>query len=235
MNIHDYVVQIRKGTKRITLQRFFCSKIAYGKDFSEVELAALFHNQLWLQTKSSTDPHFREKFGKELDSLTKILKKVNFGRGLTEGAVSSMKLQLKDQLGDFLFPQRNLPQIEAKLRNAVYTKWRTPQGVEVKRLPPEKHIGKGYRDHGTAKRPEFDASPPWQEVASVSAQLERQLNELREREKEACGNTPEGPLRTLKQILFWKQNQGEYERLVNQGNSLVTKKSQASERKLKGS
>lgn len=174
MNLNNYVVQIHRRTKRITLQRFLVSKIAYGKDFSLVELAAIFHNQLWLQMKCSTDIHFREKFGDSLEELAKILKSCNFSRGLTPGATSKMRQQLLAQEWDFLIPQRNLPNLEAQLRNSITTKWRKPEGVEINKLPPKSFIGKGYRDHGTAPSPEKDGSPSWQEVGSEFSNLERE-------------------------------------------------------------
>jgi len=177
MNIDNYVVQIHRRTKRITLQRFLVSKIAYGKDFSLVELAALFHNQLWLQTKSLTDIHFKEKFGKSLEELAIILKECNFRQGLQPGTIKSVRTRLLTQEWDFLIPQRNLPNLEAQLRNSIYTKWRKPQGVENSKLPPKKHIGKGYRDHGTAPKPEKDGSPSWQEVGSEFSNLEREDTE----------------------------------------------------------
>lgn len=173
----NFVVHIRKGTKRITLQRLLISKIVYGQEFSELELAALFHNQLWLDAKATTDRDFQRKFGEDLESITKILREVNFSRGLTPGSLANCRNKLLALSWDFPFPRRNISTVEAQLRNAIYTKWRKPQGIEVKRLPPEKYIGKGYRDKGTAQRPEYDGNPAWQEVASASANLQRNLEE----------------------------------------------------------
>lgn len=174
MDLSNYVVKIRRNTKRITLQRFLVSKIAYGKEVTTIDIAVIFHNQLWLLTKCSLDPLFQKKFGSSLEELTKILKNSNFSRGLTEGALLRMKEQLLIKNSDFLFPLRNLPNIEAKMKNSVYTQWRQPEGTETHKLPPVKYIGKGYRDHGTARRSEEDGSPAWQEVASKFSDLERE-------------------------------------------------------------
>lgn len=177
MNLNNYIVQIHRRTKRITLQRFLVSKIAYGKDFSLIELAALFHNQLWLQTKCQTDVHFREKFGKSLEELAIILKECNFSRGLQKGTTDRMRNRVLALEWDFLIPQRNLPNLEAQLRNSITTKWRKQEGVEINKLPPKSFIGKGYRDHGTAPAPEKDGSPSWQEVGSEFSNLEREDTE----------------------------------------------------------
>jgi len=201
MNLHDYVVHIRRSTKRITLQRFLISKIAYGKDFSLIELAALFHNQLWLQTKCHTDIHFKEKFGKSLEELAKILKECNFSRGLQSSAIKSVRTKVLALEGDFLIPQRNLPNLEAQLRNSIYTKWRRPQGVENSKLPPKKHIGRGYRDHGTAPKPEIDGSPSWQEVGSEFSNLEREDTEnLLYLLKVVSGEANDDPKEIIKRI-----------------------------------
>ena len=178
MNLDNYVVQIHKRTKRITLQRFLISKIAYGEDFSLIELAALFHNQLWLQTKCQVDPHFKVKFGMTLEVIASFLKECNFSRGLQPATISRMKAKALTLEGDFLIPKRNLPNLEAQLRNSISTKWRKPEGVEVSKLPPKQHVGKGYRDHGTAQKPEIDGSPSWQEVGSEFGNLERESTEL---------------------------------------------------------
>jgi len=177
MNLDNYIVQIHRRTKRITLQRFLVSKIAYGKDFSLTELAALFHNQLWLQVKCETDVHFKEKFGGTLEALAKILKECNFSRGLQPGTISRMKAKVLALEGDFLIPQRNLPNLEAQLRNSITTKWRKQEGIEISKLPPKSFIGKGYRDHGTAPSPEIDGTPSWQEVGSEFSNLEREHTE----------------------------------------------------------
>jgi hypothetical protein len=85
-----------------------------------------------------------------------------------------MKQQILAKEWDFLVPQRNLPNLEAQLRNSITTKWRKPEGVEINKLPPKSFIGKGYRDHGTAPKPEEDGSPSWQEVGSEFSNLERE-------------------------------------------------------------
>ena len=177
------IVVIRQGVKRITLQRTICSKIAYKGETSLEEIHVLFQNQLWLEQKCSTDSQFAQKFGNSLEELSIILKQANLSRGLTEGAVGTLGTKFKS-LGEFLIPQRNLPQMETLLSKSFYTKPYKESGVPTKQLPPKKVIGRGYRDHGTAQNPAVDGSPKWQEVASRVSELERQLYELREKLKD---------------------------------------------------
>jgi hypothetical protein len=173
-----FVVHIRRNTKRITLQRFLCSLIAWKQPFSEEQLAALFHNQLWLQQKCKSDRTFAAKFSSDLSEISLILKQANFRDGLTDGALTRMRNKLLTLEGTFLYPKRNLPQIKAKLANSIYSSWTKPLGVPTKELPPKRHIGMGYTDQGFAKDPATDASPSWQDVATASANLLRIMEEL---------------------------------------------------------
>lgn len=174
------IVVIRPGVKRITLQRTICSKIAYKGEISLEEVHVLFQNQLWLEQKCSTDGKFAQKFGKSLEDLSIFLKQTNLSRGLTAGAVGTLGIKLKT-LQEFLLPLRNLPQMESLLGKSFYTRPYKESGIPTKQLPPKKVIGRGYRDHGTAQNSAVDGSPKWQEVASRVSELERQLNEYRER------------------------------------------------------
>jgi len=175
--MYSNLVVIRTGVKRISLQRGICSKIAYGMESSLDELHVLFQNQLWFEQKCQTDRMFEESFGRDLETLSYILKQTNFSRGATEGAIGSLKLKLLDKLERFLYPKRNMGHIELLIRKSFYTRSYKEEGVETKSLPPKRYIGIGYRDKGTAREPEKDASPKWQEVASYVSNLERQVNE----------------------------------------------------------
>jgi len=152
--------------------------IAWKQPFSEEQLAALFHNQLWLQQKCKSDRTFSAKFSSDLSEISLILKQANFRDGLTDGALTRMRNKLLKLDGTFLYPKRNLPQIKAKLANSIYSSWTKPLGVPLKELPPKRYIGMGYSDQGFAKDPAFDASPSWQEIASASANLLRRMEEL---------------------------------------------------------
>ena len=173
-----FVVRIRKNTKRITLQRFLCSLIAWRQPFSEEQLAALFHNQLWLQQKCKSDKTFAAKFSSDLSEISLILKQANFRNGLTDASLARMRHKLLALNGTFLYPKRNLPQIKSKLANSIYSVWAKPLGVPTKELPPKRYIGMGYSDQGFAKDPAFDASPSWQIIATASANLQRRVEEL---------------------------------------------------------
>lgn len=174
--MENFVTVIRTGVKRITLSRTIVGKIVWSGNLSLPELHVLYQNQLWLEQKCSTDSSFRKKFGSSLEDLSFILKSANIGRGLTEGAVSYLRKEMK-KLQEFVPPKRNMPQLEARLSKSFYTRPYREQGVPTKSLPPKKVIGKGYRDHGTAKNEALDGSPSWQEVASYVSQLQRRIQE----------------------------------------------------------
>lgn len=140
----------------------------------------MFQNQLWLEQKCLTDPEFAKTFGRDLESLSICLKQTNLSRGLTAGAISSLRQKLRSSLPEFVYPIRNMADIELKVRKSFYTRPYKEAGILTKHLPPKRFIGIGYRDKGTAKDPAEDASPRWQEVASRASQLERLIHELRE-------------------------------------------------------
>lgn len=174
------LVIVKANVKRITLQRGIVSMILYDREVSLDLLHVMFQNQLWLERKCSTDKMFAESFGRDLETLSIVLKQTNLSRGLTEGAVSSLKTKLRDTLTGFAYPRRNLPSIEPIVLKSFQTKPYKEKGVLTKELPPKTFIGKGYRDKGTAKEPAQDGSPRWQDVAIHVSHVERRIHELRE-------------------------------------------------------
>lgn len=178
--MENSIVVIRSNVKRITLQRVICSKIAWRGEVTLEEIHVLFQNQLWLEQKCLTDGQFEKKFGRSLEDLSVFLKQANLSRGLTEGAVGLLGVKLKT-LTDFILPSRNLGQMELLIGKSFYTRPYKESGIPTKQLPPKKVIGRGYRDHGTARNSAVDGSPKWQEVASHVTSIERRIHELREK------------------------------------------------------
>lgn len=166
MNLSQ-VVKISPKAKRITLQRFLLSKVIYKKEeFSIRDLCCLFENQLWLEQKSLTDPDFQRNFGKDLESLSKILKEINFRIEFSEKALSRLSIRLKENLPEFYLPLRNLNTLEKVYNGLFQLKDSQSPGKLKKTIPPPVRIGKGYRDKGSAKDLAYDGSPGWQEVAA---------------------------------------------------------------------
>jgi len=192
------IVVVKPKVKRISLQRGICSLILFGENVSEDVLHVLFQNQLWLQSKCLSDLTFQKKYGDFVLSLNEILKSVNFSRGLTKGAIGSLRLKLQS-ISEDLYPQRNLSQIHLKVRESFYTKAYKPVGTETKLLPPKRFIGIGYRDKGTARKPEKDGSPRWSEVASHVSFLERRIEELKDELENKVG------LRSIERLVKIKE------------------------------
>lgn len=172
------IVSINSQVKRISLQRGICSIIAHQSEVSLEIVSVLFQNQLWLEGKCSVDEMFQKKYGSTVFALSQIMKETNLSRGLTPGAVKSLEAKIKQNLGDFIYEKRNLPQIELLVKNSYLTRPYKPEGIQTKLLPPKRFIGIGYRDKGTARKPEIDGSPRWQEVASHVSTLEYKKEEL---------------------------------------------------------
>jgi hypothetical protein len=169
-----------RQTRRITLERFLCSKIAWEPEkISFQEILMLFDNLLWCQDRSERDPSFSKTFGKDLESLTKILKNFRFSNRPKFSTIKKLSLQLQELKGDFLFPQRNLLNIAKHFQGKIVVGPGKIQGTDRRYLPPPKFVGKGYRDKGTLRNVAHDGSPSWQELATSLPlkTLEELLNE----------------------------------------------------------
>lgn len=154
----------RKGIRRITLQRFLVTRLVkFPGTFTLMETLCLYDNLLWCNAKREVDPHFREKFGVPLEVLTNVLKRMRIGNRLSNLRRVSEELKRVLPQG-FLYPERNISQIQKALRDAVFV-IDGELGKPNSSQPPRTFIGKGYRDHGCLKDTAWDGSPSWQEVA----------------------------------------------------------------------
>jgi hypothetical protein len=161
------MIRISPKVKRIYLQRFLLSKFVYFKEELRLkDLCCLFENQLWLEKKCQSDPEFRSKFGKDLESLSIILKEINFRTETTDRTIEKFARRLKENLSDFILPRRNYSEAKKKCNGSFQLKDSQSQGKLKRQLPPKSYIGIGYRDKGSAKNVAKDGSPSWQEVAT---------------------------------------------------------------------
>lgn len=177
MKLHS--VLISKKVKRVSLQRYLLSKIAYGEQVGFREIGALFLNQLWLENKTKTDNQFNQKFGRTLEDLSNILRQLNISRGINSTVIANLRSKVNNQLEAFLIPRRNLAQWKMKFDSSVILTSPKPSGVLNKTLPAERYIGIGYRDKGTAKNPALDGSPSWQEVAQSNRTIDTRIEEIK--------------------------------------------------------
>lgn len=106
-----------------------------------------------------TDPGFRKKYMKSLRGFTEIILHLRF-------ATRRKRFGDRRRLGKFrsylLRPASGLFGEAGRLQH--HFEYRRKQRTRVR---PKSFIGRGYRDHGTARRPAWDNSPPWQEVAAA--------------------------------------------------------------------
>lgn len=138
------------------------------EEVSYKHLVVLFDNMLWFQDKAAKDPDFKQKFGITLKVLAYILKNMNLSTGnITKSQMAKLSKKFQENLKHFSLDKRNFRQPLKQQWNLVEVRSTKPLGISTKKLPPERYIGIGYRDKGTAKQPWIDGSPSWQEVASV--------------------------------------------------------------------
>lgn len=160
-------VRISPKAKRVYLQRYLLAKFVYKqKDLLLKDLCCLFENQLWLEWKCYVDPEFNNKFGKDLETLSGLLKEFNFRTKITTRTFRKFAKRLQENLTEFILPVRNYEAARKQCNGLFQLEDSKPLGVSRKRIPPKTFIGKGYRDKGSAKDVAKDGSPSWQEVAT---------------------------------------------------------------------
>lgn len=162
------IIYSRKS-KRVTLQRSLVSLIMYEPEKVNLKhLVVLYDNMLWFQDKVAKDPDFKQKFGITLKVLAYILKNLNLrSSNITEKQIKSLSVKFQDNLKHFSLERRNFKQPLKLQWSLIEVRPSKSEGLSKKSLPPQRYIGKGYRDKGTAKKPWLDGSPSWQEIASV--------------------------------------------------------------------
>lgn len=163
-------VKYKGGTKKITLLRNLCAKLAYhplGWSVDEAYVVYDLHDLMYQQ--ASKDQEFNNKYGLWLNTLGGILKELN---------PQSYPFKLKSTV-DFESSLKSL----LPSRSAFYGWEKNP--VKVKsytlslnlKLPKIKtssfKIGVGYRDKGSAKNKAKDGSPSWQDVAQRNSKRDR--------------------------------------------------------------
>lgn len=161
----------RQHVRRITLQRLLLSKfVLYPQKTTFLELLVLYDNQLWCNAKCDADPTFREKFGKDLESINQTLIGTRIGARLStvRKLIASLK-QITFSTG-FLLKERNIGSVTNQLRDAVYV-IDGELGKPNSSFPPKTFIGKGYGDHGCLRDTAYDGSPHWTEVAMAHLDL----------------------------------------------------------------
>lgn len=178
-DIQSISVVIGKSVKRISLQRYIVSKIVFETErISSRDIFTLFQNQIWLQEKCYREREFNSKFGKSLEDLAIILRTLNLNK-FSQDKIQNLKGRIKTELGDFQIPSRNYQSFKQRFEGTFHLVFANPQGVPVKNLPPVRYIGVGYKDKGSASKPEFDGSPNWKEIASSAENILRCLEEAR--------------------------------------------------------
>jgi len=179
-------VLISKKTKRISLERYLLSKVAFFPEtVNERDLLALFLNHIDLQEKADREMDFCQKFGSDLESVSIILKGINLTHGVSLRSLTVMSEKVKVVLSHYIVPRRNFEDFRLRFHNSYHLIFREPQGVPTDTLPAKRWIGVGYRDKGSAKDKAIDASPSWQSVATVAAGLERETGDLVQNVREA--------------------------------------------------
>lgn len=184
---HPTLAEVRysKGLRKITCLRYICSKITYFPEkVQSADLIAVYDLLLWTQSKAASDPGFNKKFGRSLEVLSNILKNQRIDlRVSKESQARKLRKQFQKRLPEFLIPERNYSTVQSKMSGHYHLERSKLPGVELNKLPPEKYIGKGYSDKGTARNAAQDGSPTWQQIASSGIFQARKILEKLKNDK----------------------------------------------------
>ena len=163
-------VQLRytRHCKYITLLRYLTGKLVFDtRRIERIDLLLMFDVLLTLQDLVEKDENFKRKYGLDLESLALILKSFNLKPTTTLLDAKKLSSQIKEKIPNFILPSRNLTTVWVNVQKMYYFTSSMPSGRDMKKIPPKAYIGKGYTDKGTARKPELDNSPSWQEVAQT--------------------------------------------------------------------
>lgn len=213
-DIQSISVVIGKSVKRISLQRFIVTKICLEPEkISSRDIFTLYQNQLWLQDKSHREKEFASKFGNSLEDLSIILKNLNFSTNFELPKLIALKTRINVELEDFKIPTRNYQSFKSRFEGTYHIVFSKPQGILTKNLPPVRYIGVGYKDKGSATKPEFDGSPNWKDIASSAENILRIIEESRILIKEGSNGKQLTGIEKLRVIKYIHSKRQEYNRL----------------------
>jgi hypothetical protein len=158
-------VSYGKKVKRITLERFLVSMIVHRMNkVSFEDILVLYDNLLYLQDLAKKDPGFRDKFGRSLEVLAKVLKSLRFSSSNFSRNIENLSRELKQSLEGFYLPDRNIEGTKRHLIGMYHVLPYRESGIKNSQIPDKKYIGVGYRDKGNYTDPAYDGTPNWKEV-----------------------------------------------------------------------
>jgi hypothetical protein len=156
-------------TKVLLLLRYFLTKSFWrGEHLEDWEKVAIY--LLWDRLSVFRDPSWFAEHYQWWLAIKLLISKLGF-QTRPEGPERKIVELLHQNHKIFLSPRAYLGQ-EFKLEEIL----KKINRAHRPKAPPRRWIGVGYRDHGNAREPQLDGTPPWQEV--VRARLEAYAPDL---------------------------------------------------------
>jgi hypothetical protein len=213
-DVQSISVVIGKSVKRISLQRYIVTKICLELEkISSRDIFTLYQNQIWLQDKCYREAEFSRKFGIPLEGLSMILKNLNLSTDFQTSKLVALRNRIKVELEDFIIPTRNYQSFKGRFEGTFHLIFSKPQGIPTKDLPPVRYIGVGYKDKGSASKPEFDGSPNWKDIASSAENILRIIDETRISIREGINGKQLTGVEKLQAVKYISSKRAEYNRL----------------------
>jgi hypothetical protein len=170
-----YKMKFRKNVKKLKVFKFLLSKLVYDeKDGLHLD-EYLVLMELWFEFLEKSDPSFLEKYGASLQRSLNFYSQVAAVKEFPMKLATMEPNELLDihyGFGDLLLSRHGYFGMKGNrdIRDSFRISFEDQ--FAPLRLPPQRYIGVGYRDKGNAKKSSEDGNQRWQEIASVSSQLE---------------------------------------------------------------
>jgi hypothetical protein len=163
----DYSFEVRQISPREAFMclNFLFAKIKHeGTEFFNIAERAVIL-EMFRITRSCTDLSFVRSYSLKLDRLQFVYDCAERARRIGSSVSSISKILHGYKFKEFLYSAHSYFGLKNKIfpMNLI----RKIDRTRNRKPPPKSHIGVGYRDQGTCRKPELDGSQTWQEIASA--------------------------------------------------------------------
>jgi hypothetical protein len=175
--LRGYKMKIKKGTRKITLFRYFLTKLILDESDGLHLDEYLVMNHLWLDFLDESDPSFVEKYGLHFRNSMQLYTQLSGARDFP------LKLDLNDEelkyLHSWLGPLVLKPESyfgmkgNRNIRDSFLISFN--DSLLPVSIPPKRFVGVGYRDKGNRQKLPFDGTLHWTEYGQYAGELEGAL------------------------------------------------------------
>lgn len=160
---NGYELRYQNGVNRMKILRYLFAKLVWGEPLHLDEFLVLWDLWYKLDQQRLKDDQFFKRWGETLSRFNATLEELVSIEIFPVILDHASREELETFLGGSVYSYRAF----VGLKSEVSSTWQLRVGNPLaypKRLPPERRIGVGYKDKGTARNLAEDGTPSWQEV-----------------------------------------------------------------------